>query len=203
MLIADAGSTDKTIEIAKKFGPHLAIEIIPGGLPSLGRNAGARVADTQFVLFVDADVELADGTLIRRAVEAMKHHALHCVTTDILCRDGAFLDRLLYRCNNLAQRLSSFHKPFATGMFMLVLKSRFDQLGGFDERALYAEDYQLTRQIAGNKFRVIRGGIFSTNRRFSRMGHGKVVRLFLTTAFHSNNPDYFRRPSHQAYWRAY
>jgi glycosyltransferase involved in cell wall biosynthesis len=203
VLIADAGSTDRTVEIANSFCRWLPVRIIPGGLPSVGRNAGARLAQSEFVLFIDADIELADPTLIRRAVELMKSKSLHCLTTNVLCRDGRAADKILYACSNLAQRLSRFHKPFATGMFMLVSKTRFDELGGFDERALYAEDYQLTRQISRSKFRTIRGGIFSTNRRFRKMGHARIVRLFLSTALHSRRPDYFRNQSHQTYWQTY
>jgi glycosyltransferase involved in cell wall biosynthesis len=203
VLIADAGSTDRTVELAMNFAPLLRIQIIPGGLPSTGRNAGAKVATSKYVLFIDADIELADRRLLRRSVELMRQKSLHCVTTDILCPNGTFADRMLYKCNNLAQRLSRFHKPFATGMFMLVDKERFDELGGFDEDALYAEDYQLTRQFARRRFRSIRGGIHSTNRRFQKMGHGKILRLFLSTAVHSGHADYFRNKSHQSYWQAY
>lgn len=203
VLIADAASTDRTVEVARNFEPWLPVEIIPGGLPSTGRNAGAKLANSRFVLFIDADIELADPTLVRRAVELMKTKSLHCLTTDILCPDGSFADRMLYKCNNLAQRLSRFYKPFATGMFMLVDRQRFQELGGFDEQALYAEDYQLTRQFARRRFRSIRGGIHSTNRRFEKMGHGKILRLFLTTAIRSRRPEYFRDQSHRSYWQAY
>ncbi len=203
LLIADAASTDGTVAAALKFSQWLRIRVIPGGLPSVGRNAGARLANSRSVLFLDADIELADSTLVRRALELMKRKSLHCVTTDIYCKEGDLRDRFLYGCNNFAQRLSRLHRPFATGMFMLVDKDVFDQLGGFDERAVYAEDYQLTRQVARRRFRTLRGGIYSTNRRFRKMGHATIIRMFVSTAFHSRNADYFRREHHRAYWQAY
>ena len=203
VFIADAGSTDDTVAVANRFRPALDVRIVPGGLPSAGRNAGAHAADSHYLLFIDADIELADYTLVRRALELMNSQHLHCVTTDIYCQDGGIKDRLLYGCNNLVQRLSRFHKPFATGMFMLVEKQRFDQLGGFDERALYAEDYQFSRQIARRKFRTVRGGIYSTNRRFRKMGHVTILRKFLSTALHSRQPDYYRSEAHRNYWQAY
>ncbi len=203
IFLADADSTDHTVQVAEEFSRDLAITIIRGGLPSVGRNNGARCAYSRYLLFIDADIELADSTLLRRAVDLIKRKSLHCVTTDIICRDGGWADDVLYVCNNLAQRLSRFHRPFATGMFMLVDKFRFDELRGFDEQALYAEDYQLTRQISPSRFRVIRGGIYSTNRRFLKMGHGTILRFFLKTALHSRKPDYFRSKLHQAYWEAY
>jgi len=203
VFLADADSTDHTVQVAREFSSSLAITVIRGGLPSVGRNNGAWCADSRYVLFIDADIELADPTLLRRSVDLMKKKSLHCVTTDILCRDGHWADDFLYMCNNVAQRLSRFHKPFATGMFMLFDKEQFEELGGFDEQALYAEDYQLTRQINRSRFRVIRGGIYSTNRRFLKMGYGTIMRFFLKTALHSRKPEYFRSKMHQAYWEAY
>jgi glycosyltransferase involved in cell wall biosynthesis len=203
ILLADAGSTDKTVDIALGFSDILEIQVIEGGLPSIGRNLGARIAQSSYVLFIDADIELADRTLIRRAVECMNRKRLHCVTTDIVCREGVYRDRLLFTLNNIAQRLSRFHKPFATGMFMMVDKERFDEIGGFDEKALYAEDYQFTQKIARSRFRVVRGSVYSTNRRFQRMGRWNIVRSFLSTLIHHRNPEYFRNESHQAYWDPY
>src|ERR1700742_2345210 len=72
LFVADADSTDDTPDIARSYADRLTIEVIPGGLPSIGRNAGARLADSDYVLFIDADIELADSTLIRRSVSAMK-----------------------------------------------------------------------------------------------------------------------------------
>jgi glycosyltransferase involved in cell wall biosynthesis len=203
VILADADSSDRTVEIALEYSDRLGIKVVRGGLPSVGRNKGALHADSRYILFIDADVELADRTLLGRAVNLMKRKSLHCITTDIRCRDGAWIDRMLYGCNNIVQRLSRFHKPFATGMFMLLDKEQFDEIGGFDELALYAEDYQLTRQIRRDRFRVIRGGIYSTNRRFRKMGHWTIVRYFLATALHSRKPNYYRNRYYEAYWQAY
>src|SRR5207249_504506 len=83
VLLADGGSTDGTAEIARNYAGRLSIQVIPGGLPSVGRNAGARRASTPYVLFIDADVELAGPDLLRRALQKMKCGRLHCLTTNI------------------------------------------------------------------------------------------------------------------------
>ncbi len=203
VFLADADSTDRTIEVAKDYFPELLITVIQGGLPSIGRNNGARCASSRYLLFLDADIEIADPTMLRRSMDVIKTKSLHCLTTDIWCRDGRWRDNLLYGGSNLAQRLSRFYRPFATGMFMLVNKREFDALGGFDEQALYAEDYQMTQQFERKRFRVIRGGILSTNRRFQKMGHATIIRYFMNTALHRSQPDYFRSKLHQGYWEAY
>lgn len=164
----------------------------------MGRNAGARLATTPYVLFLDADVILSDRTLLRRAMAAAHSRHLHCVTTDIGCVEGKFADRILLGLNNRVQRASRWVAPFSTGMFMLFDREIFVRLGGFNERALYAEDYLLSKQVAKERFAVISGGVMTSNRRFQKMGHAKVARMFLQTALNSRNSSYFLRD--QGYW---
>src|SRR5579872_4449423 len=88
VLVADANSTDGTPEIVLGFRDRLNVSVIRGGMPSVARNHGAQQADTPYILFVDADIELADPSLVRRCVERAESKKLHCVTTNIVCRDG-------------------------------------------------------------------------------------------------------------------
>jgi len=199
VFLADAGSTDGTQELAMSFADRLNIEVIPGGLPSVGRNAGARRATTPYVLFIDADMELKDPTLLRRAMRLAERRRLHCVTTNIWCSQGTVRDRSLYFLNNVAQYGSLLVKPFSTGMFMLFEKATFDRLGGFNEGALYAEDYLLSKQVRNRKFGIVRGSIQTTNRRFRSMGHLKIVGMFLKTMVNSWNDNYFLHD--HGYWR--
>jgi len=52
IIVADAGSNDGTVELATSYG----VRVVPGGLPAVGRNAGARKAQGDYLLFLDADV---------------------------------------------------------------------------------------------------------------------------------------------------
>ena len=83
MFVADAGSTDGTSELAVSFRDRLDVQVIRGGLPSVGRNAGASQTDSRYVLFIDADMELRDRTLLRRTLELANRRSFECVTTNI------------------------------------------------------------------------------------------------------------------------
>ena len=76
-------------------------------------------------------------------------------------------------------------------MYMLFERRKFEELGGFDERVAYAEDYFLTMRVPGRRFGVVPGCVRTSNRRFRKMGHWKVARLFLNTAFHTWDAGYF------------
>jgi len=199
VLVADANSTDGTPEIVRSFRNVLNVSVIPGGMPSVGRNQGARMAESKYVLFMDADIEPASDSLIRDAMELAQRKQLQCVTTNILCRGGNLIDRTLYLGNNLFQYLSRLHRPFSTGMFMLFDRQRFQELGGFHEQVQFAEDYLLSSQVARSKFGIVRGGVYTTNRRFQRMGHFRIARLFVKTAFNFWNQNFFLRD--HKYWQ--
>jgi glycosyltransferase involved in cell wall biosynthesis len=199
VFVADAGSTDGTQQLAKSFADRLNLEVIPGGLPAVGRNAGARRAKTPYVLFIDADMELKDTTLLRRSLEVAQRRRLHCVTTNIWCSNGNLRDHVLYLGNNVAQYGSKVVRPFSTGMFMLFDREKFQQLGGFHEGALYAEDYLLSKKVRNWRFGIVRGRIHTTNRRFRNMGYLRIIGMFVNTMFHSWNDNYFLRD--HGYWR--
>lgn len=199
VFVADADSTDGTPQIARSFRDRLYIRVIPGGLPAVGRNAGARLANSKYVLFIDADIELEDPTLLRRAMATMVRRKLQCLTTNIRCSNGSLRDHMLYLGNDVVQYFASWTTPFATGMFMLFEKEKFDQLGGFNEKALYAEDYLLSKQVSPRRFGIVRGSVITSNRRFQKMGHMKIVRMFLKTALNTFNEQYFLRD--QEYWK--
>ena len=196
--VADAGSTDGTVAIARSYDNLLNIRVMDGGLPSVGRNRGAAMSESRYVLFLDADVELRDRTLLRRAVAAMNKQRLHCLTVDIACADGTWADRLLYKGNSMMQRLSAWGMPFGTGMFLLFERSRFHELGGFSEEAVFAEDFLLTKQVSSLRFSVLDGCVHTSNRRFRRTGHARMVFLFFWTLLNCRNRSHFERD--HGYW---
>jgi glycosyltransferase involved in cell wall biosynthesis len=198
VLVADANSTDGTPEIVMSFRDRLKVSVIRGGMPSVGRNQGAAQTDTPYILFLDADIELADRSLVRKCVEKAQAKELHCVTTNIVCHEGTGLDKLFYAGLDFFQYLSYLHRPFATGMCMLFERKKFWELGGFHEQILFAEDYRLSQQVERKRFAIVRGGVYTTNRRFKKIGHLRAGWLFLWTAMNFWNEKHFLRD--HKYW---
>ena len=63
-IVVDDGSTDKTAEVARKYGARL---LSTGGRkgPAVARNQGAREAKGEIVFFIDSDICLHLNTLAR------------------------------------------------------------------------------------------------------------------------------------------
>jgi hypothetical protein len=84
-------------------------------------------------------------------------------------------------------------------MFMLFETKKFHELGGFHEQVAFAEDYLLSQQVARSRFGIVRGGVYTTNRRLQKMGHLRVGWLFLRTAVNYWNEKFFLRD--HRYWQ--
>ncbi len=199
IIIADAKSTDHTRAIAETFSNTLNIALIEGGPVAVGRNNGAEIAESEYLLFIDADVILLDKTIIKRTLEKMRKRSFECIGAYAKCYDGKFLDRFIYFLCNIVQFFSQFSSPFATGMYFCIKKDVFIKLGRFNPSVYFAEDYFLSKNIRPSRFAII-GSIFTTNRRFKKIGHWNMIKEFVMTALHTHNQSYFFRHKIENYW---
>ena len=194
IILADAKSTDKTRVLANTyaFELDLNLKIIDGGLPAIGRNAGAKLVKTPYILFLDADITFTDRQSIKTAFDSIYNRPIDMVGTTPWYK-GEFDVRawLLFRINLLITWYLSKTQPFAIGGFTLVKKDVFKKLGGYDEKATQSEDWLLSRQVKSSRFLLIPDLITQNNRRFKRYGYGKMIKLLLNNYKNRKNLNYF------------
>jgi glycosyltransferase involved in cell wall biosynthesis len=194
IILADAKSTDKTRVLANTyaFELDLNLKIIDGGLPAVGRNAGAKLVKTPYILFLDADITFTDRQSIKTAFDSIHNRPIDMVGTTPWYK-GEFDVRawLLFRINLLITWYLSKTQPFAIGGFTLVKKDVFKKLGGYDEKATQSEDWLLSRQVKSSRFLLIPDLITQNNRRFKRYGYGKMIKLLLNNYKNRKNLNYF------------
>jgi glycosyltransferase involved in cell wall biosynthesis len=176
IIVADAGSKDKTIEIAKGFG----CKIIKGGLPARGRNEGAKVARGNLLLFLDADTILPED-FFEKALKEFKERNLDiasfCLEAKTKSKFKKFLFDAFYNLPILILEKILAHGAQA----ILVKKEIFEKVGGFDEEIKFAEDHSFMRKAK----KVVNFGIlrqvrvFSSLRRFEREGFIKTYLKYL------------------------
>ena len=91
IILADADSTDHTVDTATLLAARLNLlefGVVKGGLPAVGRNAGAKLAKTRFLLFLDADVVLEDQTLVERVIMEMRRRACTALRPTFCVREA-------------------------------------------------------------------------------------------------------------------
>ncbi len=72
IIIADAGSTDNTVSIARKNG----CKIVEGGHTEIGKNNGAKVSKSPILCFIDSDIVLPNKKVLAQAIEEFKKRNL-------------------------------------------------------------------------------------------------------------------------------
>jgi glycosyltransferase involved in cell wall biosynthesis len=202
IIIADARSTDNTRTIAETNGFELGLnlEVIDGGLPAVGRNAGAKLVTTPYILFLDADVTFTSRHAICSAVDELSFMDFDMVSTNPLYK-GEFDLRasIMFGLNKYVTWFLSKTKPFAIGGFTMVNRQVFNKLGGYDEKATQSEDWLLSKKILPKKFKLIPDLITQDNRRFKRYGYFSMIKLLYTNWRNRNNTEHFYKD--QGYWK--
>ena len=178
IIVADASSVDATVEIAKKYD----CRIVQGGSPAKGRNNGAKAAKGDFLLFLDADIVLPYDFLDKAMSEFIKRGMdIASFRVSSFNLFPSFIFNVFYNYPIIV-----FEKilPHAA-MGILVKKSVFKKLKGFDESIFLAEDHDLARRaVKISKYGIIKSTkLFTFERRFKKDGWIKTgVRYFLCEA---------------------
>jgi glycosyltransferase involved in cell wall biosynthesis len=176
VILADDGSSDETLAQAQALAQTndrltvLAVPPRPQGETWVGKNwacaQATPLADSEWILFIDADVRLGERAIARalREAQAQNCDLLSCAPR-IVC--GCLAEWLVQPVLLVILALGSDFEPvndplrdkaFAAGPFMLFRRSAYNTIGG--HRALadnVVEDLALARAIkqAGLKLRYL------------------------------------------------
>lgn len=192
----DKITRERLEERARAESDSFELIITQGGLPSVARNNGFKFVDSQYVLFIDADVFILDSRVIKRSLLKIHKKNLDLVTVKFRSDDGRF--NYIYKTFDVLQIISKWSTPFCLGGFMMIRSERFKKLGGFDEEVKVAEDYYFSKQIKPRKFGKINNSVFTPPRRFDNKGLFYMAKLFLGSFFNHNNKSYFTKDKN--YW---
>jgi len=185
IIVKDGGSTDRTIELANKY----ADKIVCKSDFSAGdaRNQGADNAKGVLLVFVDADTELPKDTLERfaRLIQNRKIVGGSCRK---IPQDGDVMDRIIYEFVNISTFFSYYlHIGGAHGNCMLIRKSVFKAIGGFNPRIKIAEEQELVRKARkfGKFFFSLDIHVSEDARRIKTWGKPKLYMTWLIGTFRS------------------
>ena len=181
IIIADADSKDKTIQIAKEYG----CRIVRGGLPAVGRNNGAKAAKGDILLFVDADVQF-NNDFLKNAISQLNERKIDVAGCYIIPLGNNVIDIIYFGIFNLWIFTTQFFYPNASGGGIFCRKTIHKKVNGFDETIKLSEDMNYVKRCSNyGKFRILNNAKTHISvRRFEREGRLKLgAKLFLSVVY--------------------
>ena len=159
LIVADDGSTDRTAAIAAQHGA-IAVSVAHRQIAAT-RNSGARKANGDWLIFVDADT-LVSEAVVRSAVEALRSGAVGGGAAVEFDGTVPLYARLL-----LPVLVWSFRwAGLAAGCFLFCTRHAFAAVGGFDEAFYGAEELVMSRALKRHgRFVVLRQAVITSGRK--------------------------------------
>jgi glycosyltransferase involved in cell wall biosynthesis len=167
-IVVDNNSSDNTAELAEAAGATVVFE--PVNQIARARNAGAAVAEGDWLIFIDADSELAPELLLD--VLDLIREGKHAGCGSLMSMTGIPLSMrwMLWLWTSLSKLFD-----WAAGSFIVCRADIFDEIGGFSDELYASEELDFSRRIKryaskrGLKFEVLREHPLKTSNRKLRI----------------------------------
>lgn len=186
IIVSDGSSTDKTVELSKKIADKVVTHNQAKGRQTIGqgRNAGAKEAKGEFIVFLDADVYLfnPDEFFERALSNFNKNPKLvglggwlrvfkEMETWGDRIGYNIFSNWTFYFNNNILKTGGN------CGEFGMIKKSAFDAIGGYSKVLVAGEDFDLFFRLAkyGEVLTDSKLLVYHTGRRPHKIGWPKLL----------------------------
>ncbi len=199
IIVVDNGSSDKTVQIAKKLGCRVVKENKKG--ISHARNKGAKVAKGNVLCFIDAD-SFITGEWLKEADKILSNEKIRAADGLIVFSHKNFFKKVLYNLWTIvafsAVAISSiiFSRHIFTGGNMAIRKKTFEKLGGFEpyvgEQFLLSKKFWKLQDNKGKfSFKMLSN---HSTRRFEKIGYLKTTFQWIKSGFtHISQEEYVYR----------
>jgi glycosyltransferase involved in cell wall biosynthesis len=178
VIVVDDSSTDHTGEIARDAGA--TVVRVEHRQISATRNAGARVAQGDLLMFVDADTIISPD-VVRSAREAIQNGAIGGGCAFRFDGDVPLWARLILPPGVLLARVIKF----VGGCCLFSTREAFDASGAFSEDYFAAEELSFIRALKQRgRFVILRPLVVTSGRKLRQFSFWKLLGVAWNLVFH-------------------
>lgn len=186
IIVADGGSTDRTIEIAKLLADKVYVRPEGQKNKSIGenRNKGASLADGKYLFFMDCGVTIGRlDEFLRAVLSVMEDKKTVGLTLELRFypEEESKIDRMnMWLINKGIEGVNKIRLGAAMGWVQVVNSRAFQKINGYNENLIANEDYDLFLRLSRiGKTQLLKNFIaFGTAVRFHRDGWPKMILIW-------------------------
>lgn len=181
IIVVDDASTDQTAAVARSGGARV-VGVAHRQIAAT-RNSGAREAQGDLFIFVDADT-LVNEHVVKAAVKALGDGAIGGGASVRFDGSLPLYARLLQPPSIRLARAARL----AAGCFLFCTREAFEAVGGFDERFFCAEELVLGKALKRQgRFIVLRESVTTSGRKLRDYPASKLLRDLAGMAWRGRN----------------
>jgi glycosyltransferase involved in cell wall biosynthesis len=172
IVVANDNSSDATAQVARDGGARV-VDVHKRQIAGT-RNAGARAAQGEWLVFVDADTQVTEP-VVRGMVEAFRSGVVG---------GGAgvrFLDGppWIHRWIVVIEAFFRWIK-WAAGCFVFARRDAFEAIGGFDEAFYASEEIHFSRALKRQgRFVVLRDHVITSGRKAEKFSRWQTIKMLV------------------------
>jgi len=182
LIVSDGGSTDRTLEIARRH-VHKVIENRDASKQtiSIGRNIGAAHASGKVLVFLNADTLIGDvDSFFARLLDELRDPDVCAVTCSVQVypEEERWADVAYHRFYNwLFYMMNRVGMAMGRGECHIIRREAFDQVKGYTAGIAAGEDYDMFRKLksAGRIIFLRDLLVYESPRRYRRFGYAYVT----------------------------
>ena len=146
IILVDGGSEDRTVDLASK----LAEVRSSNGTIAAARNIGARASSGDILVFLDADTKITKK-FMDEAKKFLDYPQFVGAGGLIMPNRVGILDKLVFYFFNLLIMVSFWlGRPVLAGTCVAYKRKAFFDVGGFNDKMVASEDFDLCKRISKN-----------------------------------------------------
>ena len=174
IIVADGNSDDETARVVGEFSGVELLHCARG--VARQRNAGARAASGELLVFLDAD-DVPPPNFLESVAKSYLKVPFAVACPWLVAHDGNFATKTIYTGFNVGFWLGQSTLRMGSGVCLVAPRAAFLSCGGFDESLHLGEDIQLIRKLCPRYglHRQLLVPLGTSGRRFEHEGAAKLL----------------------------